>query len=64
VVVAGDNLWRIARAELIARGDHQPDDAAIAGYWRRVIDATRSTLRSGNPSLIYPGEIVALPEPV
>jgi nucleoid-associated protein YgaU len=64
VVVAGDNLWRIARAELIARGDPQPDDAAIAGYWRRVIDANRSTLRSGNPSLIYPGEIVALPEPV
>jgi nucleoid-associated protein YgaU len=61
-VVAGENLWSIARGELAA-GIHAPDDAAIARYWQRVIDANRSTLRSGNPSLIYPGEVIALPEP-
>jgi hypothetical protein len=26
-----------------------------------VIDANHSTLRSGDPSLIFPGEIVTLP---
>jgi nucleoid-associated protein YgaU len=61
VVRAGDNLWRIARAELVATGVTAPDDATIARYWERVIAANRATLRSGNPSLIYPGELVALP---
>jgi hypothetical protein len=62
VVRPGDNLWRIARAQVIrSSGEVQPDDAHIAPYWRRVIEANRATLRSGNPSLIYPGEVVTLP---
>jgi nucleoid-associated protein YgaU len=64
VVKPGDNLWQIARAELIrARGTERPDDAEIAPYWRRVITANRATLRSGDPSLIFPGEVVAVPFP-
>ena len=62
VVRPGDNLWRIARTELVARGSADPADAVVARYWREVISANRSTLRSGDPSLIFPGEIVALPE--
>jgi hypothetical protein len=62
IVVPGDNLWLIARAEMSrASGTDQPTDAQIAPYWRRVIAANRTTLRSGNPSLIFPGEVVALP---
>lgn len=62
VVVAGDNLWQIARAEVIrASGSNRPSDAQIAPYWQRVIAANQSTLRSGNPSLIFPGEAVTLP---
>jgi nucleoid-associated protein YgaU len=57
----GDNLWRIARAEFIGRSDAHPRDDAIVRYWRLVIDANRPTLRSGNPSLIFPGELVTLP---
>lgn len=57
VVAAGENLWQIARAEL--GGD--PGRAEIAAYWRLVVDANLSTLRSGNPNLIYPGEAVTLP---
>ncbi len=63
VVRRGDNLWRIARDELVARGAGTPDDSAVARYWRLVVAANAGTLRSGNPGLIYPGEIVALPEP-
>jgi len=62
VVRPGDNLWQIARSEVIRRGGtERPDDAQIAPYWRRVIAANRSTLRSGDPSLIFPGEAIALP---
>jgi hypothetical protein len=65
VVKPGDNLWQIARAEVIRTGDtDRPGDAQIARYWRRVVAANRTTLRSGDPSLIFPGEVVALPFPV
>ena len=63
VVRAGDSLWLIARASLTRVSATRPDDTAVARYWLAVIGANRSTLRSGNPSLIFPGEIVALPRP-
>jgi len=64
VVVPGDNLWRIAAAELArVTGDAHPADRAIVTYWRALMDANRSSLRSGDPSLIFPGEIVVLPTP-
>lgn len=62
VVQSGDNLWRIARAEVIrTSGEARPHDARIAPYWRRLISANHATLRSGDPSLIFPGEIVTRP---
>jgi LysM domain len=63
VVAPGDNLWRIASAE-VARvtGRTRPADSAIVPYWRALIEANRATLRSGDPSLIFPGEIVTLPD--
>ena len=62
VVVPGDNLWQIARAEVSrATATARPTDADIAPYWHRVVEKNRTTLRSGDPSLIFPGEIVALP---
>jgi hypothetical protein len=60
VVMPGDNLWSIARATLAARG-LPSDDAHVVPYWRALIEENRATLRSGDPSLIYPGEIVSLP---
>jgi nucleoid-associated protein YgaU len=60
LVQPGDNLWSIARDELRARRG-RASDADVARYWRRVIDANRPNLRSGDPSLIFPGEVVALP---
>ncbi len=61
VVRAGDNLWRIARAEITRVTGASTSDEAVARYWKRVIAANRSTLRSGDPSLIFPGEVIALP---
>jgi len=62
VVRPGDNLWQIARSEVIRRGGtDRLGDAQIALYRRRVIAANRTTLRSGDPSLIFPGEAIALP---
>ncbi len=48
---------------LVERGNVAPDDSTIARDWQAVIAANRATLRSGNPNLIFPGELVALPEP-
>jgi hypothetical protein len=61
VVRAGDNLWLIARAALVRASTARVDDSEVARYWRTVIGANRSTLRSGDPSLVFPGEIVTLP---
>jgi hypothetical protein len=60
-VQPGDNLWVIARADVARRANRDPSDRDIAAYWLRVIAANRATLRSGDPNLIYPGEIVELP---
>jgi nucleoid-associated protein YgaU len=61
VVRRGDNLWSIARARLVTEGNADPDETHIARYWRALVAANQATLRSGNPSLIFPGEVIALP---
>lgn len=63
-VVPGDNLWDIAAAHLaqahgIAGSELSP--AEIHAYWTRLIAANRDSLRSGDPNLIYPGEVIQLP---
>ena len=57
-VQPGDNLWSIARAALGGNAD----DTQIAPYWHTLIAANRSRLRSGDPNLIYPGEVLGLPD--
>lgn len=58
VVAHGDNLWSIARNELQARGA-TPTNQQVAVYWGELLRRNRH-LRSGNPSLIFPGEVVHL----
>ena len=57
----GDNLWLIAERHLRSEVP-EPSAEDVAGYWQLVITANRATLRSGDPNLIYPGEVVRLPE--
>jgi LysM repeat protein len=58
VVQPGDNLWLIAQRTLEQRA--RPARELVA-YWHAVIEANASTLRSGDPNLIYPGEVITLP---
>lgn len=55
VVVPGDHLWKISARHL------QGKDKPVAPYWLDVIEVNKPGLRSGNPDLIYPGEIIELP---
>ena len=57
VVEKGDHLWKISARHL----DEPAGNGEIAPYWRRVVEVNAPRLRSGDPDLIYPGEIVQLP---
>jgi hypothetical protein len=63
-VALGDNLWTIARdrlAEVTGRPAAGLSEREIARYWLDVVDANRASLRSGDPDLIFPGELIRLP---
>lgn len=57
VVERGDHLWKISSRHL------GPDagETEIAPYWREVVEVNKPSLRSGDPDLIFPGEVVKLP---
>lgn len=50
VVQVGDSLWSIARKHY-----------GSGAEWRRIWNANKP-MRSGNPSIIFPGEIITLPK--
>lgn len=56
-VVEGDHLWKISARQL---GPKAPSEQ-IAPYWRDVVAVNTPNLRSGDPDLIYPGEVVEMP---
>lgn len=64
VVEPGDNLWALAAAALGYAHDVDSDrltPQAITPYWLDVLDANHQRLRSGDPDLIHPGEVIHLP---
>jgi hypothetical protein len=62
-VTRGDHLWSLSEQHLQrVWGRDDLEDHEVARYWVQVIDLNRARLRSGNPDLIYPGEVVLLPE--
>ena len=61
VVQSGDHLWKISATHLADTFGREPVSAEMAPYWVDVIEENRATLRSGDPDLIYPGEVVELP---
>jgi hypothetical protein len=64
VIAPGEHLWSIS-ADHVAASTGRPSSelrpADIAPYWWRVVETNQSRLRSGNASLVYPGEVVDLP---
>ncbi len=61
-IVAGDNLWSIARRVLSQAMDHHPTTEQITSYWVDLIEANRENISSEDPDLIYPGERILLPD--
>jgi nucleoid-associated protein YgaU len=57
VVVPGDHLWKISEHHL----DSADPALEVAPYWRQVIEVNTPRLRSGDPDLIFPGEVIELP---
>ena len=61
IVAKGDHLWKISGHHLHRVLGRQATNGEISPYWRSVIETNRTNLRSGDPDLIYPGEVVTLP---
>src|SRR5439155_17854754 len=64
VVAAGDNLWELAArgiATATGRDRSAVTEDEIAPYWVALCERNRATLASGDPDVIFPGEIVVLP---
>ncbi len=60
-VEPGDHLWGIAEDHLGSVLGRPPSEAELATYWAHLVDANRETIRSGDPDLIFPGEVVTCP---
>lgn len=60
VVVRGDCLWKIARSLLIADGVTATGSATSA-LWRSIYEMNRDLI-GPNPNLIFPGQVLDLPE--
>ena len=56
----GDHLWALAERRMSEALGRPAADHEIAPYWREVI-SSNPELRSGNPDVIYPGEVIVLP---
>jgi hypothetical protein len=60
VVTEGDHLWGLAERRVSSVLGRPAADHEIAPYWREVI-SSNPEIRSGDPDVIYPGEVIVLP---
>ena len=60
IVTEGDHLWALAERRVSEMLGRPAADHEIAPYWGEVI-SSNPELRSGNPDIIYPGEVIVLP---
>ena len=61
-ILNGDHLWSIADRSLSQSMPHPPTPQQTASYWMDLIDTNREAIRSQDPNLVYPDEIILLPE--
>jgi nucleoid-associated protein YgaU len=62
VVEPGDHLWKISETHMDHVLGRPPGPDEVDPYWRSVIAANQGRLVSGDPDLIYPGEVIELPD--
>lgn len=60
VVTEGDHLWALAERRISSTLGRPAADHEVAPYWRDVV-SSNPEIRSGNPDVIYPGEVIVLP---
>jgi nucleoid-associated protein YgaU len=60
VVTEGDHLWALAERRVSSTLGRPAADHEVAPYWRQVV-SSNPEIRSGDPDLIYPGEVIVLP---
>lgn len=63
VVVSGEHFWSIAERRLLDVLGGPASVAQITDYWVRLVRFNQASLRSGDPDLIHPGEVIVLPPP-
>lgn len=61
VVRSGDHLWSLAAARLAGLLGRPAADHEVGPYWVQVVESNRGRIRSGDPDLIFPGEVILLP---
>lgn len=61
VVRSGDNLWELAGRRMSAILGRPAADHEVAPYWVEVLNANKTRFRSGDPDLIYPGDVIVMP---
>jgi len=61
LVAPGDNLWAVARDRVGEATGRPPSGRQVYAYWLRLLDVNRPRLSSGDPDLIFPGEVLLLP---
>ncbi len=61
-VSAGQSFWSIAVAVVTARVGPAAPYGRTAGYWAELVAVnSRHLHRPGDPSIIYPGDVIVLP---
>lgn len=60
IVTEGDHLWSLAERRVSDVLGRPAADHEVAPYWREVV-SSNPEIRSGDPDVIYPGEVIVLP---
>lgn len=63
VVQPGESFWSIAEEVVGERLGRAPTDGEIVPCWRRLVEANRDRLVTGDADLLFPGQELVLPSP-
>lgn len=61
-VMPGDSMWTITANHLTSSLGARPSNTDISVAWRQMIELNEHRVRSGDVNLIFPGEVLVLPD--